>query len=157
MFDEPISSTFRVEDGGRGSSITGYKHHRRLQLILETSTIFCDIIITRSLLKANWHFRGAYWLHLQGRRISWERNQGECSWQAEHTFNGLHGVISQKKVLFIATALRTSDPTFGDFPTWFQWTCTYHQEHRMSAVRKTTISEATTIYMFLCYMAFLGK
>jgi hypothetical protein len=26
------------------------------------------------------------------------------------TFNGLHGVISQKKVLFITTALRTSNP-----------------------------------------------
>jgi hypothetical protein len=27
------------------------------------------------------------------------------------TFNGLHGVISQKIVLFITTAVRTSDPT----------------------------------------------
>jgi hypothetical protein len=29
------------------------------------------------------------------------------------TFNGLHGVISQKMVLFITTAVRTSDPTLS--------------------------------------------
>jgi hypothetical protein len=32
------------------------------------------------------------------------------------TFNGLHGVISQKIVLFITTAVRTSDPTLQQ---WF--------------------------------------
>jgi hypothetical protein len=31
------------------------------------------------------------------------------------TFNGLHGVISQKIVLFITTAVRTSNPTFSMF------------------------------------------
>jgi hypothetical protein len=28
------------------------------------------------------------------------------------TFNGLHGVISQKIILFITTAVKTSNPTF---------------------------------------------
>jgi hypothetical protein len=27
------------------------------------------------------------------------------------TFNGLHGIVSQKRELFITTAVRTSDPT----------------------------------------------
>jgi hypothetical protein len=28
------------------------------------------------------------------------------------TFNGLHGVISQKLILFMTTAVKTSNPTF---------------------------------------------
>jgi hypothetical protein len=30
------------------------------------------------------------------------------------TFNGLHGVISQKMALFITTAVETSNPTFSN-------------------------------------------
>jgi hypothetical protein len=79
-------------------------------------------------MSVNWRFGGTYRLHLQGRKISRARIQGESRWQAEHvllrwflarlifrpwrwwryvppkrrlTFNGLHGVISQKIVLFI--------------------------------------------------------
>lgn len=36
----------------------------------------------------------------------------------------------------------------------FSCTCTYPQEHGMLAVRTTIISEAATICMFLCYVAF---
>jgi hypothetical protein len=66
--------------------------------------------------------------------MSWARNQRTRRYQAgfllslfslpwrwrryvppkrQLTFNGLHGVISQKTVLFITTAVRTSNPTFG--------------------------------------------
>jgi hypothetical protein len=75
------------------------------------STIFWDITPC-SLLKVNRRFGGTYRLHLQGRKISRARNQSESRWQATTlTLNGLHGVISQKMVLFITTAVRTSNPT----------------------------------------------
>jgi hypothetical protein len=85
-----------------------------------------------SLLKFNRRFGETYHLHLQGRRISRARNQRESRWQAGHLarlilppwrwrryvlpkrrliFNRLQGVISQKMVLFITTAVRTSNPT----------------------------------------------
>jgi hypothetical protein len=32
------------------------------------------------------------------------------------TFNGLHGVISQKRVLFITTRVTTSNPTLSKAP-----------------------------------------
>jgi hypothetical protein len=70
------------------------------------SYIFWDIT-PRSPLKVKRRFRGTYGLHLQGRIISRERNQHE----SRLTFNGLHGVIFQKIVLFINTAVRTSNPT----------------------------------------------
>jgi hypothetical protein len=78
------------------------------------STIFWDITPC-SPLKVNRCFGGTYRLHLQDRRIRRARNQ----WQAERyvppkrrlTCNGLHGVISQKIVLFITTAVSTSNPT----------------------------------------------
>jgi hypothetical protein len=43
------------------------------------------------------------------------RNQRENSWQAEQAFRGLYGVISQKMVLFVSTAVRTSNPTGRKF------------------------------------------
>jgi hypothetical protein len=86
---------------------------------LMKSAIFWDITPC-SQLTVNRHFGGTYHLHLQGRRINRARNQRESRWQAEPvppkrrlTFNGLHGVISQKIVLFITTAVRTSDPANG--------------------------------------------
>jgi hypothetical protein len=76
------------------------------------SIIFWDVTPC-SLLRLNQRFGGTYRLHLQGRRISLARNQRESRWQAELclTLNGLRGVISQKIVLFITTAVRTSHPT----------------------------------------------
>jgi hypothetical protein len=65
---------------------------------------------------------GTYRLHFQG-RISRAKYQRESRWQAEWRWrryvpperrlacNGIHGVISQKVVLFITTAVRTSYPT----------------------------------------------
>jgi hypothetical protein len=75
-----------------------------------------------SPLKVNRCFGGTCSLHLQGRRIISERNQHESRWQAETpkrqlTFNGLHGIISQKTELFIITAVRTSNPAYG-YSVW---------------------------------------
>jgi hypothetical protein len=89
------------------------------------SYVFCDIAPC-SPLKVNRRFGGTFRFHLQGRRISWVRNQPESMWQAEPrsrwflaqiiirpwiwrrylppkrrlTFNGLHGIISQMIALF---------------------------------------------------------
>jgi hypothetical protein len=95
------------------------------------STVFWDIKPCGPL-KVNRCFGGTYRLHFQGRRMNRARNQRETRWQAEFsrsflarlilrpwrwrryippkrllTFNGLHGVISQKTVLYVATAVRT--------------------------------------------------
>jgi hypothetical protein len=94
-----------------------------------------------SPLKVNQHFGGTYCFHLQCQRISWTRNQGESRWKQSSlttyfragfllrlffchwrwrryvspkhwlTFNGLHGIISQKIVLSLTTTVRTSNPT----------------------------------------------
>jgi hypothetical protein len=66
-----------------------------------------------SPLSVNRRFGGTYRLHLQRLKISWARNQCESKLQAEWwrwrryvpskrrlTLNGLHGIISQKMVLF---------------------------------------------------------
>jgi hypothetical protein len=77
------------------------------------SIVFWDITPC-SLLKVNRHFGGTYRLHLRGRKICRARNQRESRWQTEpfqRAFNSLHGVISQKIVLFITTAVITSNPT----------------------------------------------
>jgi hypothetical protein len=101
------------------------------------SSIFWDTAPC-SPLKVNQHLGRTYLLHLQGRRISWARNQRESRLQAEpHAFtlvsfqlilrpwrwrlyvppkcwlifNGLQGVIFQKTDLFINIVVRTSDPT----------------------------------------------
>jgi hypothetical protein len=51
-----------------------------------------------SALSGTRRFGGTYRLHLQGCRIVSEAN-------------ALHGVISQKKILFKTTAVKTSNPT----------------------------------------------
>jgi hypothetical protein len=56
-----------------------------------------------SPLSVNRRFGGTYCLYLQGRR-----NKFSKKWLA---LNGLHGVISQNMILFITTAVKTSDPT----------------------------------------------
>jgi hypothetical protein len=84
------------------------------------STLFWGITPCNPL-KVNRRFGGAYRLHLQGRRINRATTQRKSRWQAGKqtllaayfytgfcsvppkrrlTFNGLHGVISQKIVLF---------------------------------------------------------
>jgi hypothetical protein len=84
-------------------------------------SVFCDITPCSSL-KVNRRFRITCRLHFQDRRISQARNHLEASskqswrWRRyvplkrQLTFNGLHGVISQKIVLFITTAVRTLHP-----------------------------------------------
>jgi hypothetical protein len=64
-------------------------------------------------LKVNRCFGGTCRLRLQGRRISQARNQREAGGKEKRrlVLYGLHGVISQKLVLFIAPAVRTSNPT----------------------------------------------
>jgi hypothetical protein len=69
------------------------------------STLFRDITM-HSSLKVNRRFGGTYRLHFQGRR--WMRYVPTTR---QLTFNGLRGVISQKIVRFITTAVRTSNPT----------------------------------------------
>jgi hypothetical protein len=103
--------------------------------LLLKSTIFWDMKPC-SLLKLNQHFGGTYCLHLQ-EWISRERYQWESRWDSachklscwcfarliwpwrwrqyvplkhQLTFNGLHGDISQKTILFLTTTVRTSNP-----------------------------------------------
>jgi hypothetical protein len=81
------------------------------------SSIFWDITPC-SPLKVKWRFGRTLCLRLQDRRISRARNQRESRWQADEmltpkrrlTFNGLHGIISQKTDVFILTAVRISNP-----------------------------------------------
>jgi hypothetical protein len=68
-------------------------------------------------LQVNSRFGVECHLHLEGGRISEAENQHEawlrevsCSSETSVYFNGLYGVISQKTYLFIATALRTTNP-----------------------------------------------
>jgi hypothetical protein len=94
-----------------------------------------------SQLSVNRRFGGIYCLHLQGRRNKFS-NKWTSKQQASHlltcwfldklisstlkmeaicsserllTLNGLHGVISQKMILFITTAVKTSDPAYLKF------------------------------------------
>jgi hypothetical protein len=53
--------------------------------VVVKSTIFWDITL-HSPLSINQRFGGTYRLHLQGRKISWARNQHESRWQAEVFF-----------------------------------------------------------------------
>jgi hypothetical protein len=62
------------------------------------STIIWDMMPC-SPLKVNRRLRGTYCHYLQGRL----------------TFDGLHSIISQKIVLFVTTAVRTSTPTLYVF------------------------------------------
>jgi hypothetical protein len=102
--------------------------------VVVKSTVFWDITSCIPL-KVNRRFGGTCHLHLHSWRISRERNQCESRWQAELwflprrilrpwrwrrcvplkrrlTFNGLHGILSQKIVSFITTTVRTSNPTW---------------------------------------------
>jgi hypothetical protein len=91
-------------------------------------SIFWDITPCGPL-KVNRRFGGICRLHLQGRRISqaktsvkqvarralilvpwrWKRN---VPLKCRLTFNGLHGVITQKIEIFITTDVSTSNPTY---------------------------------------------
>jgi hypothetical protein len=51
-----------------------------LTVVVVKSTIFWDITLC-SLLSVNRRFVGIYRLHLQGRKISWARNQCESTWK----------------------------------------------------------------------------
>jgi hypothetical protein len=94
------------------------------------STTFQDITPC-SLFKQNRCFKETYSLRFQGRRISSARNRVKAggwflarlilrSWRRKCyispkrrlAFNRLYGVISQKRVLFINAAVRTSSPTY---------------------------------------------
>jgi hypothetical protein len=70
------------------------------------SSIFWDITPC-SPMNFNRRFGGTYRLHLQGRRISRLRSQRGSRW--------LHGVISQKLVLFIPSVICSLDvrPSFS--------------------------------------------
>jgi hypothetical protein len=77
-----------------------------LEVLIEAvmkGTIFWDIKPC-NLLKVKRHFRGTYHLHIQGQRISQARYQRESRRyippKHQLTYNGLHGVISQKIILF---------------------------------------------------------
>jgi hypothetical protein len=101
------------------------------------SIIFWDVTPC-SPLSCNRRFGGNYRLHLQGRRIISARTSRQAGskqiiFQPENRYckkievagrlelgppkrwlqlNGLHGVISQKMILFITTAVKTSNQTF---------------------------------------------
>jgi hypothetical protein len=57
-----------------------------LTVVVMKSTIFWDITPC-SPLSVNRRFEGTYRHHLQGRKISWARNQRESRWQAELCFD----------------------------------------------------------------------
>jgi hypothetical protein len=63
------------------------------------------------VLKIQGHFDGTYCLHPQGGRVSKSNSQQEAGGkQSQKQSARLHGIISQKAILFIVTAVRTSDP-----------------------------------------------
>jgi hypothetical protein len=79
--------------------------------------IFWDVTPC-SLLRCNRRFGGTYRLHLQGRRhllaeifSSTLKMEAICSPKRRLHLNRLHGVTSQKMILFITTAVKTSNPT----------------------------------------------
>jgi hypothetical protein len=78
--------------------------------ILMKSSASWDIT-SCSPLKASRHFGWTCRLHLQVRRISRAKYQRGSRRQAEQaeTFNGLHGVTSQKIEIFMAATVRTSN------------------------------------------------
>jgi hypothetical protein len=73
------------------------------------SIIFWDMTPC-SPLSFNRRFRGTYRLHLQGRRNRFSKPASKLrnvGWNY-----GLHGVISQKMILFITTSVKTSNPKY---------------------------------------------
>jgi hypothetical protein len=78
------------------------------------STIFWDITPSR-LLSVKRRFGETYHLHLQDRRNN--KLSKIPAWKnvppkRRLTLNGLYGVISQKMILIITTAVRTSNPAY---------------------------------------------
>jgi hypothetical protein len=74
------------------------------------SFIFWDIT-PYSPLSFNRRFGGIYRLHLQGRRKKFSKQAGG-KLKRRLKLNRLHGVISQKMILFITTTVKTSNPTY---------------------------------------------
>jgi hypothetical protein len=91
------------------------------------SIIFWDVTPC-SPSSINRRVGGTYHFHFQGRRNKFSKNQPGSRWQAELIFStlkmeaicspkrrlkldGLNGVISQKMILFITTAVKTPNPT----------------------------------------------
>jgi hypothetical protein len=70
-------------------------------VVVMKSIIFWDITPC-SLLKVNRRFGGTYCLHLQGWRISWERNHIGCRWQAE--------LLLSRKAIYIWRVSELSSP-----------------------------------------------
>jgi hypothetical protein len=82
-----------------------------------------------SPLGVNRRFGGTYRLHLQGRKNKFSKKLARKlnlflrPWRLRRyvppkrrlTLNGLHGVISQTMILFITTAVKTSNPTWHLF------------------------------------------
>jgi hypothetical protein len=62
-------------------------------------------------------FGGTYRLHLQGRK-RWRR---QVPPKRRAQLNGLHGVISQKLILFITTGVKTSNPTRANCDAFCLW------------------------------------
>jgi hypothetical protein len=58
----------------------------------------------------NRRFGGTYRLHLQGRRNKFSKEAGGKPPKRWLTLDGLHGVISQKIILIITTAVKASNP-----------------------------------------------
>jgi hypothetical protein len=76
-----------------------------------TSSVWWDITPC-SLIKVNQCFGGIFRLHLRGRRC-----MRHVSPKCRLTCIGLNGVISQKVQLYIATAVRTSNPAYNYLET----------------------------------------
>jgi hypothetical protein len=85
-------------------------------------------------LKVSRYFGEIYYLHLQGHKISWAKNNCESKWQAllilrpwrwrpyvpqkcQLSFNRLHGVISQKTIRFFLFCC-SSNYSKHDKVTW---------------------------------------
>jgi hypothetical protein len=126
----PLSSQYRGQNYCTVISLENVFTEKNTNVWISSlkSIIFRDITPC-SPLKFNRCFGGTYRLHLQCRRICRTRYQRDSRWQAELglffdpedggdvptkrqlTFNGLHSSISQKILLFITTAVRTSNST----------------------------------------------
>jgi hypothetical protein len=98
--------------------------------LLKKSTIIWDIMLCGPM-RVNRRFGGTYRLLLQGESLFITcfhagfllslffdpEDGGDVLPKRRSTFNGRHGVLSQKMVLFITTAVRTSNPTKLQFYT----------------------------------------
>jgi hypothetical protein len=113
--DARLVSTASTKCGeeGKAHTVRHWKHYKRTAIlawihlwfvgvevftgVVMKSIIFWDMTPS-SLLSCNWCFGGTYRLHLQGRRNHFSKNQKASRWK----LNILHGVISQKMILFIS-------------------------------------------------------